>query len=220
MDRILKKIVWLVIIAPVIYLLIVWNDLPSTVPIHYNFQGEPDRYGNKSQMWFVLGLITVVNILVYLLLTNVHRFDPSKKAIKNIDKNCRLAFAISLFMSVISTVIVYYTAHSESKFNSNLILTGVGLLFAFVGNYMYTIKPNYFAGFRLRWTLTNEENWRKTHLLGGKLWFAGGLLIAMLSLILPGTISFIVVGVILLTIIIIPGLYSYRLYKNQSKTIE
>jgi uncharacterized membrane protein len=219
MNRILKKLVWLVIIAPVIYLLIIWKDLPETVPVHYNFQGEPDRYGNRSEMWLILGIITVVNILVYLLLTNMHRFDPAKKAVKNVDKNNRLALAISLFISALSTVMVYYTAHPESKFNSNLVLTGVGLLFAFIGNYMYTIKPNYFAGFRLPWTLQNEENWRKTHLLGGKLWFAGGLLIAILSLILPGIVSLIVIGVILLIIIIVPGVYSFRLYKNQSKTI-
>ncbi|MDQ2752120.1 MAG: SdpI family protein, partial [Bacteroidota bacterium] len=32
-----------------------------------------------------------------------------------------------------------------------------------MGNNFYNIKPNYFAGYRLPWTLESEENWRKTH---------------------------------------------------------
>ena len=66
------------------------------------------------------------------------------------------------------------------------VFAGVGLLLCLIGNYMHTIKPNYFAGLRLPWTLNNEDNWRKTHLLAGKLWFVGGLVIAILCLTASG----------------------------------
>ena len=65
-----------------------------------------------------------------------------------------------------------------------LIFPLIGLLFAFLGNYFKTIKPNYFIGIRTPWTLENEEVWKKTHLIGGKLWFVGGLLMA-LTFVLP-----------------------------------
>jgi len=91
---------------------------------------------------------------------------------------------------------------------------GVGLLFAVLGNYMYNIKPNYFAGIRLPWTLHNDENWKKTHLLGGKLMFAGGLLIAVLCLFTPLVLSMIILFAILSLIILITCIYSYKLYKK------
>jgi uncharacterized membrane protein len=92
----------------------------------------------------------------------------------------------------------------------------MGLLFAILGNYMYTIKPNYFAGFRLPWTLSNNENWRKTHLLGGKLFFAGGLLIAVCGLFAPFIVSIIIMFSILSLSVVVTCVYSYRLYKKQS----
>ena len=68
------------------------------------------------------------------------------------------------------------------EFSTRFILAGTGLLIAVVGKYIYNIKPNYFAGIRLPWTLNNDENWRKTHLLGGKLIIGGGLLIVVICL--------------------------------------
>jgi uncharacterized membrane protein len=90
----------------------------------------------------------------------------------------------------------------------------MGLLFLVLGNYMYSVKPNYFIGFRVSWTLQNEDNWRKTHQLAGKLWVAGGLLITLASLLLPTIPGIIVSGIILLAMIIAPGVFSYRYYRQ------
>jgi uncharacterized membrane protein len=94
------------------------------------------------------------------------------------------------------------------------ILAGVGLMLAVVGNYIYNIKPNYFAGIRLPWTLHNDENWKKTHLLGGKLLFGGGLLIAVICLFTSFKFSMITLFVVLSVVILITCIYSYRLYKK------
>lgn len=91
----------------------------------------------------------------------------------------------------------------------------MGLMFAFIGNYMNNIKPNYFAGLRLPWTLSSDDNWRRTHQMAGKLWFWGGLSAAILSLIIPSPFSIIVFFLILSVLVIIPIVYSYRIFKNE-----
>jgi uncharacterized membrane protein len=93
----------------------------------------------------------------------------------------------------------------------------MGLLFAFLGNYINNIKPNYFAGIRLPWTLSDDENWRRTHHLAGKLWFSGGLLIAIISLLLPlrVVIPFFIAATVIL--VLIPAIYSYRFFKKQTR---
>jgi uncharacterized membrane protein len=50
---------------------------------------------------------------------------------------------------------------------------------------MHSIKLNHFVGFRIPWALENEENWRKTHRLVGKIWLPGGLLVTVLCLLAP-----------------------------------
>ena len=83
-----------------------------------------------------------------------------------------------------------------------------------LGNYFKTIKPNYFIGIRTPWTLENEEVWKKTHLFGGKLWFIGGLLIFILSLIIPDNYSFYVLITVTVIISILPIIYSYLEFKK------
>jgi immunity protein, SdpI family len=213
MDKFIKYVIWPLLAVPAIYLAFVWNQMPHTVPIHYNLKGEPDRYGDKSELLVLLAIILAVNTGVYLLLVNIHRIDPKRKYNKeNLSRMRRLAFGVCAFISVITCLIIYSSFHAPMKFDSRLIVIGTGLLFTIIGNYMYTIKPNYFAGIRVPWTLENENNWRLTHKLGGKLWFAGGLVMAIAALLLPATTLLTFMLVLIIILAVIPIVYSYRLY--------
>jgi uncharacterized membrane protein len=215
MENFMKKIIWLIIIIPAVYLAIVWNQLPERVAMHFNLKGDIDRYGSKNGLLLLISLLTVLNAGIYLLLTNMYRIDPKKKAADNKGRFQRIGFGVSVFMAAVLCFVIYSSVNGNAKFSVRLILAAVGLLFAFMGNYMHNIKPNYFAGIRLPWTLNNDENWKKTHLLAGKLWFVGGLLIAIMCLLLPVVLSMILFFIITVFITVIPGVYSYRLYKKQ-----
>jgi uncharacterized membrane protein len=216
MNKFLKRIVWLVIISPLVYLAIVWNNLPDRIATHFDKDGNPSEFGTKGELWIGIGIITIASILIYLLLTQVYKIDPKKHAAENKDRLIRIAFTIMVFMSLVSITIVHSTAtRGGMRFNMNFIFATMGFFWAIMGNYMYNIKPNYFAGFRLPWTLENEENWRKTHLIGGRLWFFGGLIIGITWLFSSTTVGLIITFTLLLIMIIVPLVYSYRLYKNQ-----
>lgn len=215
MDTYLKRIVWFVIILPAIYLALAWNQLPETVAIHFDLKGNVDRYGSKNELVTMLIILSVVNAGVYLLFTNIYRIDPKKYAGDNKSRMSRIGFGVCVFLSAVLCLLIYSSSHGNVKFATRFILAGVGLLFAFIGNYMHNLKPNYFAGFRLPWTLENEENWRKTHILAGKLWFIGGLFIAVVCLLLPPVASLVAFFTIMFVVTIIPGVYSYRLFKKQ-----
>ena len=216
MRRILQIIIWPVLLAPAAYLALAWKNIPASVPMHYNLRGEVDRWGDKKELILLVCVLAVVSLGTYLLLNNLHKFDPKRKSAEPNKPRMRiLGTGIAIFISALSLMLVYYSAHPGMEMKSNFIFVGVGLLFAFLGNYMHSIKPNYFAGIRLPWTLENEENWRLTHTLAGKLWFAGGLLIAIVALFATPTITFIVFIVTMLLIVGIPAVYSYRLFKKQ-----
>ena len=216
MDKFMKKIAWLFIIAPAIYLAIVWNTLPETIAMHFNLKGDIDRYGSKNELATMILILIAVNAAVYLLLPQVYRIDPKRYAAENKGRLFRIAFAVSVFTSAVLCLIIYSSIHGNIKFSMRFILAGVGLMLAVVGNYIYNIKPNYFAGIRLPWTLNNDENWKKTHLLGGKLLFGGGLLIAVICLFTPFLFSMITLFTILLLVIMTTCIYSYRLYKKMN----
>jgi uncharacterized membrane protein len=217
MTKYFKLLIWPVAIAPLIYLAVIWQQLPEQVPMHFDWKGNPDRYGNKTELLIMILVLAAMSAGMFLLLSNIYKIDPKKYAADNKDRLKSIGFCVGVFLSALSCFILYSTVKGSFELGIHYIFAAVGILFSFLGNYMHTIKPNYFAGIRVPWTLNNEENWRKTHLLAGKLWFAGGLVLAALCLILPDTIAMILFFLAVMILVIIPVIYSYRLYKKQSE---
>ena len=85
-------------------------------------------------------------------------------------------------------MLVYEIAHNDVSMTMKFVFVSMGLLFALLGNNMYNIKPNYFAGIRLPWTFESEDNWRKTHHLAGRFWFFGGLIFAVITFFINNTL--------------------------------
>ena len=92
----------------------------------------------------------------------------------------------------------------------------LGVLFLIMGNYFPKMKRNYTMGIRVPWTVSNEENWVKTHRFGGKVWVAGGLVMLM-SAFLPADISVSVLIAAIVVIAVVPIAYSYLYYRKQTK---
>lgn len=214
MNKYFKWLIWPIGLLPLAYLAFVWNSLPERIAMHFDLQGKPDRYGNKTELVWMVIVLCGMCIGLFYLLANIYRIDPKKYAAENKDRLQRMGFVISIFLAALNCFIIFSSANEGFVVSIRYVFAGVGLLFSVLGNYMHTIKPNYFAGFRLPWTLHNEENWRRTHLLGGKLWFAGGLVIAFACLLLPDKIAVIAFFTLTAILVFIPIIYSYKLYKK------
>ncbi|MBD0333374.1 MAG: SdpI family protein [Chitinophagaceae bacterium] len=213
MKKSIHYIAVVLILLPFAYLFLIWKQLPDIVPTHWSIH-EIDRFGSKRELLLLLSILSVTNGLVYLLLCNIYRIDPKKQAIENKGRLQKIALAVVIFISALEVWITYTTKKAEPFFSAKFIFIGIGLLFSIIGNYMYNLKPNWFAGLRLPWTLENEDNWRRTHHLASKLWFAGGLLMALFGFILPFTPAVFAIFIIGAGLIIVPCVYSYRLYKK------
>ncbi len=209
MEKFKKEIPFLAIaLIPFAYLIYIWNRLPEKVPMHWNGAGEIDRYGDKQELLGTLFMLVGITYFVFLIIPSI---DPKQKLQNMGNKLNNLRMILTLFMSGLAVFILYSVQQKTS--NPSFVLAIIGLLFAFLGNYFKTIKPNYFIGIRTPWTLENEEVWKKTHLMGGKLWFIGGLLMA-LTFVLPNKIQFYTFIGIVAVITIIPIVYSYLEFKK------
>lgn len=155
----------IVVLLPLIYLAYVWNDLRETVPMHWDVNGEIDRYGDKFELLMIPFLLP---LLVYVLFSVIPIIDPKNKLTKMGNKLQSLKALMTIFMSVLALFIIY-TAKNQSMTNLNYIILLIGVLYIILGNYLKTIKPNYFIGIRTPWTLQNETVWKKTHKLAGVL---------------------------------------------------
>jgi uncharacterized membrane protein len=208
---------FIIMAIPWIYLAIVWNQIPGTIPMHFSLDGTPDRYGSKNEIFFAPSVFTVVGIGIYFMLRNLYRIDPKKKySATTSSVLSRIAVIVLILVCIISMAITYWAIKGKAE-GLPILFCGLGLFLAYIGNLMHSIKPNYFAGIRVPWTLENEDNWRKTHQLASKIWFVGGLVLAILPLVLAFKMFFIVfiLGVLLMTLV--PVMYSYNLYRSSTR---
>ncbi|AWD65993.1 MULTISPECIES: SdpI family protein [Priestia] len=191
--------------------LIALPHLPATMPIHWGANGEADGFATKiNAMILTVGIM----VLIYFVIAFVPRIDPRKENYKYFSKtyNILLNAVLLLFFFVNMSTILQGLGYNVPM--SYIAPIMAGLVFIIIGNYLQRVRSNYFMGIRTPWTLSNENVWKKTHRLSGKIFFIGGLLILISAFLPDGYKSVIMWGSIVLCVAI-PYLYSYLAYKKE-----
>ena len=212
-SSLLNIVAVFIISVPLLYLAIIWNGVPAIIPIHFDLHMKPNRMAGKSELWIPTLILAGCSLLVYIVMRNINKIDPKRAGAHTPASFKRLSLVIITFLSLLNLLIVMICT-SKGSMPITLFVPAMALLFAAIGNYLPSLKPNYFAGIRLPWTLSSESNWKKTHQLAGKLWFWGGLLVAIVSLFLPVAAGVPVLLAMVVLMVLIPGIYSYRLFKE------
>lgn len=208
-----KEIGYLLLTAiPFLYLALVYARLPETVPTHFDIKGNANGWSTRQSLWL---LPACIPLFCYLLLTFLPRIDPRQKLKQHTGKFEHIRFVLVLFMTGIACFAIHLSEQQGSAHTGKFLFAFLGLFFATLGNFMPSLKPNYFIGIRTPWSLENESVWKKTHQLAGKIWVAGGLLIMLLAFIMAGSA---VVEKIMLPLILlmafVPAVYSFFLWRR------
>jgi uncharacterized membrane protein len=209
----------ILLLLPLLYLLLKWNQLAEKLPMHFDLYNIPDRYGNKKELLFLVLFISAVGFGVSMLLLNIKKIDPKQAERTDFNLIKKISWVLVVFMSLINLAIVYeitnYKTNNQNGLTQKFVFLLIALLFIVLGNFMENIKPNYFVGVRTPWTLNNENNWKLTHRLTAKLWFFGGILFFFMILFLPfkNITTFLLPFVLLIAII--PIGYSFYIFKRK-----
>lgn len=201
----------IIILMPIIIGLILWNQLPDKLPTHWNAAGEVDGWSSKVFAVFGLpGFLFAVH-WVCLLASSA---DPKKQNIEG--KVLNIVFWVCPVISVLGAVLIYGTAFGMEIRVEKIMPSLVGVVFIVVGNYLPKCKQSYTVGIKLPWTLNDEENWNRTHRLGGKLWVACGFLF-IVSMFLPNKFMIVTTLVVITVSVLVPTVYSYLIFREKEK---
>ena len=197
-----------VTLLPIVFGLIFWNQLPESMVSHWGGDGVADGMAPKGFMVFGMPLIFLaVHWLCMLGMT----LDK-----KNTQHNKKIVAIMFWMLPVLSIAIsaAMYSVALEKEFNAFTVMPIlIGIMFLFMGNYLPKTTRNRTMGIKLRWTVGNDENWQKTHRLGGRIWVVGGILL-ILSAFLPIEFAIGVLIAVIAVSALVPTVYSYRLYKK------
>ena len=197
----------MVTLSPILWGLMIWSQLPNQIPIHFNAAGQANNFQSKALAVFGLPIFL---LLVHLFVIFVTARDPKNQTMN--EKMGKVIYWLTPIVSLSLSYLIYSKALGSTTNPSIFVSALLGLIFVMMGNYMPKLKVNHTVGIRLPWTLQSEDNWHKTHRLAGKLWVLGGLI-----LLIEAGIQFAVpyvMGIVILTIVLIPILYSYQLSRE------
>lgn len=188
-----------------------WNDLPELVPTHFNIYGEADDWGPK---WINAIMLPAIGLGTYFLLIFLPFIDPKKRIESRQKPIAAIRVILSLFMIGLYAFIMAKSLGNEINIG-NYINVAVGLLILILGNYMSSLKQNYFIGIKTPWTLENEDVWKKTHRLTAKIWTVGGLILVIIPFTITNQILYwSIFGALLSILVLVPVIYSYVIFQK------
>ena len=195
----------MIILAPIIVGLLLWDQLPAEMATHFGENGEPNGWSSKPFAVFGMPLFLLAVHWFCAFFTGV---DPKKENISN--KMMVLVLWICPVVAIFGCGSTYMYALDNSINTTSMGMLLVGCGFLVVGNYMPKMKQSYTLGIKLPWTLNSEENWNRTHRLAGRVWMIVGVFV-----LIGGFMEqFWIVFVALLFAVAIPSVYSYMLFKK------
>lgn len=211
-----KKLFYFSIIGcflPLLMGIFYFSRLPQLLPSHWNAAGEIDGYMDKS---FVLFGLPTLLLFVHLFVIWSMNHDPKHKNIPAI-MYYLIYFTIPAISILVTFMSINCAIENGISFDVSFVLmVFVGLLLLFIGNYLPKCKQSYTVGIKTPWALDDEENWNKTHRIGGFLWSIGGIM-TILSAFLPANLRIVVLFVTIMICAVIPYLYSYFIYQKKMK---
>ncbi len=166
-----------VVVAALAAAVSVWayGRLPETVATHWSLQGTPDGY--SSRLW-AAAVMPFATLCLTGLFNVLPKMDPRRENYAKFLSSYWLIANAVLAFSGLAHVLILANALGYTVQVDRLVPVGLGLLFAFLGNYLTRVEPNWFVGVRTPWTLSSDTVWRKVHRTAGWLFVIAGLVIA------------------------------------------
>lgn len=195
------------------------DDIVST---HYDINGAIDRWGSKYEN-LIFPVIIICISIIWTICINYYKKAANKKSNEKEREeaynNIRVLNIVGLSMisifCVLQCVFIYMAfVNSNQQFTtseidiflcSNILIS---LFVIIIGNHMTKIKRNSILGLRTAGSMSNEKAWAASNKFAGIIFIIIGILTIVLSLIIKGITSVIIMLVLILTGTIVSCSYS------------
>ena len=229
----MKTIRWIMLALTAIFTAVMIFVLPndSTVPVHFDINGNPDRFGSKYELLIMpiilIGTVVLINYFIKKYKNQAAtEIDEKKKAefLSNAKVMNITGTIISVFFFAITTM-TYYMVYSTANSNlglpeisvTNVIGVLLGLLFIALANYMPKTRNNRNIGLRLLWSRYNDTTWTKSNRFASYIMTIAGIISLIVSLLIKGTAAGIIMMTSVTVAIILMTIYAYIVYRNERK---
>lgn len=226
----MKKAMWILSFIPLIGTAIVLQFMPDQVPMHYDFEGNIDRWGSKYEE-----LIFPVIILAMSLFWTLFIRYYEKKAIRETDEkesagassNAKVLGIVGVCMAAMFAVehgFSLYGTYNEATSGASawsvdigkVSVVMMGIIFIVIGNFMTKTRINSTVGVRVSWSMYNDNTWRKSNRFGAYAIMIAGVVTIIMAVILKNSFgaAMAAVGTVILAAVV-TLVYAHKVYVQE-----
>lgn len=181
------------ILVALVFSAAVYGRLPEKVPVHWNWQGEVDRWGGRLEGAFALPGVAVAMLA---LMRIVPRLDPRRANYARFAGTYDVAVNAVVTMLVCFHVLVLGIALGWPLPLRRVAPALFGVFLIVIGNVLPRVRSNWWFGLRTPWTLSSERVWTRANRVAGYLLMGAGIvLLVTAALPSPWTATLAVVAV-------------------------
>ena len=205
----MKKIDWkiliitgLICLIPIIFGVILYDQLPEQMAVHFGVNNEPNSFAPKE---FALFGIPIFMFALQVFCCIFSDFMEEKKQNKKYITIYK--WIIPIIEMVVYLTMLAYGAGIELDMRMIVCIT-LGIVFTLVGNYMPKTEPN-----KLQMNYIRADFWKKIKRPAGYFFVIIGLAF-IISAFLNSMVSLILLGIIIVVAILITIYSIYLFYKK------
>ncbi len=203
-----ELIATLLVLVPIVYLGLEWSELPSTIGLHSNMNGDVDRWGSKNEIVPFAFVPLAIHIILFFI-----SFIKSKR-LNNFFVYIKLPVLIIITVTII---LLLHTIIGRVSGGGDVKYLAFGSFIIVVSPFIRGLKPNYFVGIRLPWTLNNENVWKESHIFASRLLPIVGILIILISLTIKDQSLNLLFLLLISLSVFVMVIFSYFIYKRNQK---
>ena len=155
-----------------------FNGPPGPLPMHFDVNGRPDRWGDRRELAGLIGFLALVLAATAggMGYYAAKAEDPARRRGLRIGQLISL-FAIGAVAPVMTWQILSAAGQSLGTAAAGLVwpMALVGLICLVVGALLGRVPPNVAVGVRTPWSLKSRLAWDRSNRLAGRLMFWIGL---------------------------------------------
>ena len=223
--------------VPFVVTSLILQGLPDKLPMHYDLQGNIDRWGSKTEELIFPIIILLLTGFWHVMIAYYEKkakMIPEDKA-ASVNKAQAVAksnskpltivgICMAVMFGVMHFAILYASCVQANAGLSTMTLdigkltcTLAGIFFIIIGNFLPKTKVNSIVGVRTLWSMYNENTWRLSNRLGAWLLIIAGLLTILTTVVANGNISTIMLLVYLIAASVVLIIYSKIVYDRERR---
>lgn len=205
-----KKIDWkiliitsLICLIPIIFGVILYDQLPEQMAVHFGVNNEPNSFAPKEFALFGIPLLMFILQVFCCISSDFMEEKKQNKKYITIYK-----WIIPIIEMVVYLTMLAYGAGIELDMRMIVCIT-LGIVFTLIGNYMPKTEPN-----KLQMNYIRADFWKKVKRPAGYFFVIIGLAF-IISAFLNSIVSLILLGIIIVAAILISIYSIYLFYKDR-----